>query len=78
MRWIYLILFLVVVAITIVFVVENQENATVKFFRQSITAPLSLFFVAVYFLRMWSGATVVGFLKRAYHRAMEREQKRAA
>jgi hypothetical protein len=36
-----------------------------------------LFFVAVYFLGMWSGGTVVGFVKRAYQHATEREgQKR--
>jgi lipopolysaccharide assembly protein A len=78
MRWIYLVLLLVIVAIIVVFAVENHENTTVKFFRQSLTAPLSLFFVAVYFLGMWSGATVVGFFKRAYHRATEHEQKRAS
>ncbi len=78
MRWVYLVLLLVVVAVIVVFVVENHENTTVKLFRQSLTAPLSLFFVAVYVLGMWSGATVVGFFKRAYHRATEHEQKRAS
>jgi hypothetical protein len=40
---------------------------------------MSIFFVAVYFLGMWSGGTVVGFVKRAYQHATEREeQKRAA
>jgi hypothetical protein len=38
-----------------------------------------LFFVAVYFLGMWSGGTVVGFVKRTYHHATEhQEQKRAS
>jgi len=33
----------------------------------------------VYFLGMWSGGTVVGFVKRAYHRATQHaEQKRAS
>jgi hypothetical protein len=35
--------------------------------------------VAVYFLGMWSGGTVVGFVKRAYQQATGREgQKRAS
>ena len=78
MRLVYLVLLVAIVAIIVVFVVENHENTTVKLFRQSLTAPLSLIFVAAYFLGMWSGATVVGFFRRAYHRATEHEQKRAS
>ena len=79
MRWVYLVLFLAIVTVVVVFVIENNENTTVKLFHQSLTAPLSWFFVAVYFLGMWSGGTVVGFVKRAYHRATQHaEQKRAS
>ena len=79
MRWVYLVIFLVIVTIFVVFIVENNERTTVKLFHQSLTAPLSWFFVAVYFLGMWSGGTVVGFVKRAYHRATQHaEQKRAS
>jgi len=78
MRWFYLVLLLLSVTVIVVFVVQNHENETVTFFNRRITAPLSLYFVAVYFLGMWSGGTVVGFVKWAYHRATERqEQKRA-
>ena len=78
MRWVYLILLLVVVTIVVAFLVENNENATVNLFGKSLTAPLSWFFVAVYFLGMWTGGTVVAFVKRAYHRATEhREHKHA-
>ena len=73
MRWVYLVLLLVVVTVIVVFIAQNHEKQTVMFFNQSITAPLSLIFVAVYFLGMWSGGTVVGFVKRAYHQATEPE-----
>jgi uncharacterized integral membrane protein len=72
MRWVYLLLLLVIVAVIVVFIAQNRENETVLFFNQTITAPLALFFVAMYFLGMWSGGTVVGFVRRAYHRATER------
>jgi uncharacterized integral membrane protein len=72
MRWVHLLLLLAIVTATVVFVVRNHEEQTVKFFNRSITAPLSLIFVALYFLGMWSGGTVVGFVKRAYHHATER------
>jgi uncharacterized integral membrane protein len=78
MRWVYLVLLVVIVTIIIVFVAQNRENETVSFFNQRFSAPLSLLFVAVYFLGMWSGGTVVGFFKRAYqHAAGREEQKRA-
>jgi uncharacterized integral membrane protein len=78
MRWVYLVLLLVIVTIIVFFVVENRENQTVKLFNQSITAPLCVFFVAVYFLGMWSGGTVVAFVKRAYRHATGREEQKRA
>ena len=78
MRWVYLVLLLVIVTVIVVFVAQNRENQTVSFFNQRITAPLSIYFIAVYFLGMWSGGTVVGFIKRAYQGATARgEPKRA-
>ena len=78
MRWFYLVLLLVIVTIVVVFVAQNRENETVTFFNQRITAPLSLIYVARYFLGMWSGGTVVGFVKRAYQRASGREEQKRA
>jgi uncharacterized integral membrane protein len=78
MRWVYLILLLVIVTVIVVFIAQNREDQTVTFFNQRITAPLSFIFVAVYFLGMWTGGTVVGFVKRAYHHATEREEQRRA
>jgi uncharacterized integral membrane protein len=76
MRWLYLVLLVVIVAVIVVFVAQNRENETVMFFNQRLTAPMSLFFVAVYFLGMWSGGTVVGFIKRAYQHATEHEEQK--
>ncbi len=78
MRWVYLVLLVVIVTMIVVFFAQNRENETLKFFNQSITAPLYLFFVAVYLLGMWTGGTVVGFVKRAYRHATEHKQKQAS
>jgi hypothetical protein len=43
-----------------------------------ITASPSAFFIAVYFLGMWSGGTVVAFVKRAYRHATEHAQPKLA
>ena len=78
MRWVYLVLLLIIVTIIVVFIAQNREYATVEFFNQRNTAPLAIYFVAVYFLGMWSGGTVVGFVKRAYHHPIEREEQKRA
>ena len=78
MRWVYLVLLVVIVTVLVVFVAENREDETITFFRQKITAPLSVFFIVVYFLGMWSGGTVVGFVKRVYHQATTRAEQRRA
>jgi len=75
MRWVYLVLLVVIVTMIVVFVAQNRDNETLMFFNQSITAPLSLFFVAVYLLGMWTGGTVVGFVKWAYQKATKHEKK---
>jgi uncharacterized integral membrane protein len=75
MRWVYLILLLAILTVIVAFVFENRENENIVFFNQRITAPLWLFIVVAYFLGMWSGGTVVAFIKRAYRHAIEQEQK---
>jgi lipopolysaccharide assembly protein A len=77
MRWVYLVLLVVIVAMIVVFVAQNRGSETLVFFNQSITAPLYAFFVVVYLLGMWTGGTVVGFVKQAYRQATEHEQKPA-
>ena len=78
MRWVYLALLVAIVTLLVVFVAQNRENQTLVLFNQSITAPLYVFFVTVYLLGMWTGGTVVGFVKRAYKQATETEQKQAS
>jgi uncharacterized integral membrane protein len=78
MRWVYLVLLLAIVTIVVVFIAQNREDQTVLFFNQSLTAPLAIYFVAVYFLGMWSGGTVVGFVRRAFQHARGREEQKRA
>jgi hypothetical protein len=79
MRWVYPTLLLVIGAVIVAFIAQNHEHETVTFFNQTINAPMSIFFVAVYFLGMWSEGTVGGFVKRAYQYATERaEQKQTS
>jgi uncharacterized integral membrane protein len=78
MRRVYLVLLVAIVLLIVVFVAQNRESQTLIFFNQSIAAPLYVFFVTVYLLSMWTGGTVVGFVKLAYKQATEPEQKQAS
>lgn len=50
-----------------VFAVQNTQTLTVKFLNWSLTAPLALVSVGIYFLGMLSGWNVVAFLRRSIH-----------
>ena len=78
MRRVYLFVLLVIVTVIVVFVAQNREEQELVFFNQKLTAPLYVFFIVVYLLGMWTGGTVVGFVKRAYHQAIDRDEKQAS
>jgi uncharacterized integral membrane protein len=78
MRWIYLVLLLAIVTVIVAFIIENNEDTRFTLFNKGFSVPLSWFVIAVYFLGMWSGGTVVGFIKRAYYRATEPEEQKQA
>ena len=78
MHALYISVLVLIVAALAIFAYQNNESVTLQFFRRSITLPMSLLIAAVYVLRMLSGWTVVGFLRRSWRRAIERPQPRAA
>jgi uncharacterized membrane protein YciS (DUF1049 family) len=71
MRFVYLVIFLVVVGAVVVFAVQNYEDVTIKFLDRSLSCPMAWLVGAVYLLGMISGWTVVGILKRSLLRATE-------
>ncbi|HEY8503569.1 MAG TPA: LapA family protein [Gemmataceae bacterium] len=71
MRTVYLILFVLFVAAVIVFIVQNNEPSTIRFFGASATASQALIVVVSYVLGMLSGWSVYGFLRRSFSRATE-------
>jgi uncharacterized integral membrane protein len=70
----FLILVLVIGALAI-FVVQNEQKITIRYFNLEETFPLALGLVAVYFLGMISGWTVVGMLKRSWRRVTEQDDR---
>jgi putative membrane protein len=71
MRFIQAVLFLIFLGAVGLFAVQNQETISVAFWTWKLTAPVALVIVAVYFIGMLSGWTVVAFIRRSLRRVSE-------
>jgi putative membrane protein len=74
MRFIQAVIFLVFLGVVGLFAVQNMDVVSVNFWtwKPLFTGPVALVIVAVYFLGMLSGWTVVAFVQRSLRRLAER------
>lgn len=68
MRFILGVILLVFLAAVGIFAIQNTQTITVRFVSWSLTAPVAILTVGVYFLGMLSGWSVVSFLRRSIRR----------
>jgi uncharacterized integral membrane protein len=72
MRVVQGVLFLAFLGVVGLFAIQNTRSATVDFGTWEVTAPVAIVIVAVYFLGMLSGWTVVSFVRRSLRGIRER------
>ncbi len=65
MRWLYLTVIVVFVAVIAIFVVQNLEVVTMAFLGFSIRAPLAILAVVVYILGAATGGTLYALLRKS-------------
>jgi len=65
MRWVYLTVVILVVAATIIFVVQNVEAVTMSFLGLSIRAPLALLAAVAYVLGAVTGGSVFALVRKS-------------
>jgi uncharacterized integral membrane protein len=65
MRWLYLTVIVVFVAVIAIFVVQNLEVVTVAFLGFSIRAPLAILAVVVYIIGAATGGTLYALLRKS-------------
>lgn len=65
MRWIYLTVIIVFVAIVVIFSIQNRELVTMSFLGFSVRAPLALLAAIVYILGAVTGGTLFALLRRS-------------
>ncbi len=71
MRIIFTILLVLFVGATAIFAVQNLQTITVSFFNWSVTLPIAVVVVGIYFLGMASGGALLAFLRHSFRRAQK-------
>jgi len=69
MRFIYLVLLILLAVVTALFALQNLQTITVSFFNWSVTLPIAVVIIGVYFLGMVSGGSVLAFLRWTLQRS---------
>jgi len=69
MRFIYLVLLILLAAVTTLFALQNLQTITVSFLNWSVTLPIAVVIAGVYFLGMASGGSVLAFLRWTLQRS---------
>jgi hypothetical protein len=77
MRLICLLILLAAAGAVAVFALENQRQLTLHFFDYSLTQSVPVILGVTYLLGMISGWTIVGVLRRSWHRVTEPERQYA-
>ena len=75
MRTLYLILLLLFATVVVVFAVQNRDPVVIKYLDRSASLPMPLLVAGVYVLGMFTGWSVVGFLRKSFQRATERLER---
>lgn len=67
MRYVYLSVVIIFVAVLLVFALSNLASATLSFLGWRATAPLGFMILGVYALGMVTGGSVLSFLRHSLH-----------
>jgi uncharacterized integral membrane protein len=77
-RYFYIAAIALVTIVVASFKFQNIESATISLFTMSLTLPLSLLVMLVYFLGMLTGGFVLGLLRSWTHAATQIEKLEAS
>ena len=66
MRWVHLTIIILLVAATLLFVLQNCDVVTISFLGFSIRAPLAILTAVVYVIGAVTGGSLFALLRRSY------------
>jgi lipopolysaccharide assembly protein A len=67
MRWVYMIIIAVFVAIVLIFVFQNLGGVTMSFLWWGLRAPLSIVAAVMYLLGALTGGSLYALLRKSVH-----------
>ena len=76
MRIVHLVLLILFIGALVIFCVQNLDNVTVKYLSASVTIPMPLLVFLIYILGMFSGGSVLSFIRRSIH-GVTKDKKKA-
>ncbi len=71
MRYLYIGLFVLATVAVLLFKVQNLESVTISFLTMSVTLPLSVAMVGIYFLGTVSGGALIAGMRSLFQKARE-------
>ena len=66
MRWVHLTVIILLVAATLLFVLQNRDVVTISFLGFSVRAPLAILIAVVYAIGAVTGGSLFALLRRSY------------
>jgi lipopolysaccharide assembly protein A len=72
MRWVYLIVIAVFVAIVLIFVFQNLGVVTMSFLGFGLSAPLAIVAAFMYVLGAFTGGSLYALLRKSVHGSQRR------
>jgi len=69
MRWIHIAVIVILVAVIVIFAVQNFQSVTVTFLNFRISAPLAVLIAVLYLLGMATGGSLWSLCRWAYEGA---------
>lgn len=78
MRYVFLALIILFLALIATFAFQNLQSVTVAFLGLQLTAPLAIMVALVYLLGMATGGSLFSFLRYSIHKATSKPVRSAA
>ena len=72
MRWVYIIVIAVFVAVVLIFIFQNLGVVTMAFLGFSLRAPLAIIAAIMYVLGAFTGGSLYALLRKSVHGSSQR------
>ena len=69
MRWFYTLVVIVILAVIVIFALQNLGPVSVQFLSVSLELPIAVFTIAIYLIGMVTGSSLIGMVRTSYRKS---------